>query len=332
MPYHPRELPDISRHVTAFVETVFEDRAQGRGGAEYNLVCPFCGGEEAAPKKKLYLNRKTGLWICFRCEKKGTFPWLVKQMAKDDPDINVREFLSGLEDASVGADLSLFGWRDRKVSPPKAPTQPTFVTPTGLVPVWKEHTSTIAEARRLRGLKYLGSRGVSDTLAEYYQIHVGVVGRYEGRVVVPVFDPETHLAVGWVARTYGLREPKVLNTPVQDGHSLDDTLFNLDKARGVLNEVVIVEGVFDAMKHGPHFLALFGKALKQKQFLALMKAKFGKVTVMLDKDAAKECRAMARALKFHMPAVHYAWLTTAKDPGAATRAQVLEALAAAKPA
>ena len=99
MPYHPRELPDISRHVTTFAETVFEDRAQGRGGAEYNLVCPFCGGEEAAPKKKLYLNRKTGLWICFRCEKKGTFPWLVKQMAKDDPDINAEESVERADQA-----------------------------------------------------------------------------------------------------------------------------------------------------------------------------------------------------------------------------------------
>ena len=268
----------------------------------------------------------------------GTTPTVIHEgLPTQLPDIDPDEFLSGLEEHRKGPDaLALLSWAARHggAAPVEAkPGRALVELPKGLVPIWKEHDVPVAERRRQRGLAYLDTRGVSRSLAEFYQIHVGVVGRYESRVAVPVLTAESREVAGWVARaTRAGLEPKVLNTPSNDTVSIDDHLFSLDKAQGVYTDVVLVEGVFDAMKHGPNFLALLGKALKKRQLIALLRAKFQRVTVMLDRDAHGPCRELARALRMHIPEVRYAMLRSAKDPGDATREQVQEALATALPA
>lgn len=333
------ELPDISRHVETFITAVFDHFSMERGGAEYSLPCPFCTTDPR--KKKMYLNHKTGRWICFKCERKGSFSWLVRSMAKENDAIDPDEFLSGLEEAKRGNDaLALFSWAARHPGqkPPMAelgltPRPQVKELPKGLVPVWRPHDVPLAERRRQKTVAYLASRGIGLPLAEFYQIHAGVVGRYENRVAIPVISVDTREVAGWVARAtrFGM-EPKVLNTPSDAGGSIDEHLFSLDKAQGVYKDVVLVEGVFDAMKHGPNFLAMLGKSLKKRQLLALLRAKFEKVTVMLDRDALGECRTLALALRMHIPEVRYALLRSVKDPGEATREQVQEALEASKPA
>ena len=335
------ELPDITRHVEAFITATFDRISTERGGAEYVLSCPFCSGE-ADKKKTLYVNHKTGRWICFKCERKGGFVWLVKSMAQEDKDIDPDEFLSGLEEARLHSDaLALFSWaaqhggkkpsgQDKEPSA-RLQARTSRPIPAGLVPVWRPHEAAVAERRRVRGLAYLATRGIGLPLAEFYQIHVGAVGRYENRVAVPVLSADTREIVGWVARAFrpGV-EPKVLNTPSDSTFSIDDHLFNREKAQGSYREVILVEGVFDAMKHGPNFLALLGKSLKKRQLLALLRAKFEKITVMLDRDAPTHCRDLARSLKMHCPEVRYSLLTEVKDPGEASREQVLQALAVAR--
>jgi DNA primase len=311
-----------------FVEDNFSDFRLESGGSEYSLPCPFHGDKPG--DRHLYANFDSGLWVCFRCEEKGNFFQLVRRMALDDHSIEAKEYLQGLDDVPDGTgDLVKLGVAvEEEVSIPP-PTATPLVPPTGTVPAWEKQDSTIIELRRRRGFEYVLSRGVAPAAIEFYGVRVGIAGKYEGRVLIPVIHPILQQPVGWIARAYlPLLAPKVLNTPSVGGRSIDECPFNLDKAIGLYKDVVLVEGVFDAMKHGPRFLSLQGKTLTSGQRNTIVKARFDAVTVLLDQDAKRESRVLARSLRLFFDRVYWAVILDAKDPNEASREQVEAALAA----
>lgn len=313
----------LSTKIKEFVSAAFDD-FRLEGGDEYTLQCPF--HEDLPGKRKLYLNKNSGLWTCFKCEERGNFSKLVFKLAKDNKSIVPSEFIPKWS-PPIDTGLARLG-----VAKPKVGASYRDVTPKGLVDLWTPIETHFIERQRLSALNYLASRGVSKLQAEFYQIRLGVMDRFAGRVLIPVIDPENQRPLGFVGRALNnLTTPKVLNTANIPGQkSIDAVPFSLDKALKLkYKEVVLVEGVFDAMKHGPNFLALLGK-MKDPQRAAIVRAKFDKITVMLDLDAERECRHTAESLKMYCPNVFWTVVRDAKDPGDATPEQVKKALAAAK--
>jgi hypothetical protein len=236
--------------------------ANGQGYARAN--CPFC--DERVGKRDrtrcLSIHVQTGFYGCFRCGIKGKM--------RGPQYLEVED----LRDAETPA-----------IAPHQA-----IAPPDSYAPLWREPYSIdrdYAPARR-----YLIDRGLTRATAAECQIGACLSGRYAGRVIVPVLDVERETWLGFVARDYtGQAERKYLYP--------SGMVRNLWNHRALLQKttepVYVVEGVFDAIAHYPHAVAVLGKPTNE-QFSALAAA-CRPVVVVLDGDAWEEGWALAMRLR-----------------------------------
>ena len=155
--------------------------------------------------------------------------------------------------------------------------------------------------------KYLTRRGISSHEIHKYSIGYCEEGFYKERIIIPIFD--SGKLVYFVARTFTNLEPKYLNV----GIKRIDVLFMT--FRGMQDMVVIVEGVFDAIRVGQSYpsIALLGKLITEPQAKKISKiAK--RALVILDRDAHTYCWNAGKILGHYLPTrVHL--LERSKDPG-----------------
>ena len=116
----------------------------------------------------------------------------------------------------------------------------------------------------------------------------------EGRVVIPIHDEHGFL-VAYAGRCIDGTEPKY-RFPLRFRKSI--VLFNLHRAVGFGDSVIVVEGFFDAVNvhqaELPCVVALMGCSLSQQQE-ALLQEHFREVVLLLDGDTAGRRAAAAIA-------------------------------------
>jgi len=141
-------------------------------------------------------------------------------------------------------------------------------------------------------------------------------GFYRDCLVVPLWDGEK--LSGFVARNVkdrSYRYPK--------GFQREISMFNKDRLWDD-EPIVVVEGVFDAMPHYPHAVAVLGKPSKEhKKLLASVRKR---VYIMLDGDARAESWALAQLLKVQGIDAIYVPVASGKDPGDATHEEFLRSI------
>ena len=133
---------------------------------------------------------------------------------------------------------------------------------------------------------YLQGRGVTTDTAGYFGIgHHRGKGLMEGRVVIPIHDEHGFL-VAYAGRSIDGTEPKY-RFPARFRKSI--VLFNLHRAVGCGDSVIVVEGFFDAVNvHQaglPCVVALMGCSLSLRQE-ELLHQHFREVVLFLDGDNA----------------------------------------------
>lgn len=128
--------------------------------------------------------------------------------------------------------------------------------------------------------KYLNDRGISKKLIYRSHIYVCYAGRYRNRLIFPAYMRGQ--VVSWVARRLYVHDKgqKYLNPSGVDQGTI---LWGFDNAR-VFDEVVVCEGVFDALKVGDRAVAAFGKNVT-KNHLNLIEKYWDKAVLLLDPDA-----------------------------------------------
>ena len=137
---------------------------------------------------------------------------------------------------------------------------------------------------------YLMKRIGSKKIIESYGIGWCPSGYYGNRMVIPVV--QNGLCVSFVARDMtGKAEKKVL---YPKGSHTSRMLFNYDRAKE-FSQVILVEGVLDALRVGPRAVALFGTTLSSAQYALLAASQATEVVLMLDGDDAG--RAGAQKLR-----------------------------------
>jgi len=307
-----------SIHVKEFIRDVYPGRSSLSGnGKEFNVPCPFHDDRKA--KKHAYINIKTGMWICFRCDEHGGFVRFARKALASRPDLKLHDYVIFDGEGEAGASLLHLSM------PVLAKTPKIQPLPAGYLPVWLEAPGY--EEARKKALAYLDSRGVSVITAHAYEIGFATIGQLRGRVIVPVRAVDSRL-VGWVARDLtGEQFLKILSSS-NEVESIKNHIFGLDKAQ-YFSEIVVVEGVFDAMRHGPNFVALLGKNPTAQQIAVLltMRAKgITKMTVLLDADASLAAKFLAGRLVAHIPEVYVATLLRSKDPGEAPDEEITEVI------
>lgn len=220
--------------------------------------CPLCElkSGKADRKQCLGLEVTTGHWHCFRCGARGLL-----------------------------ADVDI-------PTSPRAPAVANVVDlPDGFFELYREpgRSAFMAEGAR----DYLADRGVDEVVGRAARIGACLVGRYRGRIVVPVYAPEGAL-VGWSARDFlGQSERKYL---YPEGMRRALIMYNAAALLVDSTEpVFVVEGVFDALALWPDGAGCLGKPSPPQ--VEMLRATTRPVVVLLDGDAWRESFGLASKLR-----------------------------------
>ncbi|MBI5948558.1 MAG: toprim domain-containing protein [Chloroflexi bacterium] len=259
---------------------------------EVYIDCPFCGG-----KKKLYCNKLTKKWICFKCSERGDLVDFIEKYSGVDSIAAIklivqnagrrRRLLLEESDEVDTATEHMIGW-------------PTHYKPL-TYPRVKENRRYWKYVTQTRGLPY-------STVLDY-KLGYCPIGKYRNRIIVPVMWFGE--LVSWVARSLSDDVERTKLTPY--GNKQSDYLLNLDRLWGQ-DEVVLVEGPFDMLKLPHQAVASFGKRLSHRQLTLLRRAGVRRVVVGYDNDAMAETLATAKRLSEHFE-VAVVEMPDGEDPG-----------------
>jgi len=278
-------------------------------------------------------------WICWGCGKTGDTLDLIALLERTDRDGALDVVLSGYAGGDAPTSLQAVARM-----PASAPTQLTEL-PEIAYPYGFELVDPTAPMHR-EAVEYLvGQRGLSLAMIRDYRIGYCRQGRLSRYVVFPVFmggrlvywqgratwDPPAHL--DRAARKQWERETnyrKTLN-PYDIPTGAASVVFNLDWA-SQFHHVVVVEGPIDAVKVGPHAVALFGKEPTPEKTLRLLHLRPRRWTVYLDPGEKEREKAVQLAMQLAERAPTFiATPPDGYDPGKLTPAQNAIVLEQAKP-
>ena len=228
-------------------------------GAELACYCPFHNNLDTPA---FYINKKTGLWICFNpsCGKTGSLRDLMEFFG--DHGKIVRDYsLNEIE------ENLMFIQNDEQDDHS-----------------WEQVLEDISVdlPEESYKLQYLIDRGFSLETLEYFGVAYSDTKK---RIVIPARD-EKHLVIGFIGRTVSSDvQPKYLYSK---GFPRKDILFNLNNAKRY-DSCIVVEGSLDAMKiHQagyPNVVASLGASVT-KQHIQKLNRYFDKVIIFSDNDEA----------------------------------------------
>jgi DNA primase len=294
---------------------------------EHSANCPLCDDTRG----RLYVNSTTGLGWCHNCDTSFNSLKAVMTFAglgKADAMEMIRECETDLNEDRLYklANTDLYADRRNKtvIKPLLEAESPDFAVALGpkIHYRWEDNDHVKA------AIEYLEGRGVSRKQMGRNHIHAIVYGKkYEGRVAIPVIMDGK--AYSWVYRAVDPdAEKKVVNAK---GNQQRRLLYNWDRASTYKN-IVVAEGVFDALRIGPMAVATFGKKISDAQAALLSTKKFESITVCFDQDAYKETKKYAKSLSEVIGEdadIRVCFLTgTAKDPGESSRDELIKQLKA----
>jgi DNA primase len=234
--------------------------------SEMLFSCPFCNHH----KKKMSVNLDKNVWKCWVCDSSGrSIDFLVKKFGSTT---DLKDWGLDQEQSFDNLEFILFG---KKV---EIKNEAVFL-PEGFLPLFSPSRSY----HRQKALKYMQKRGYNND--QIFKMKVGVCtkGEYKGRVIIPSFDEQGNLNY-FIARTYSNDFPKYKNPKVSKSLMVFNELtvnFN--------HPVIIVEGVFDAMRIGNNAVPILGSTIKSDHLLfqRIVENKTP-VYIALDEDAHKK--------------------------------------------
>jgi hypothetical protein len=151
-------------------------------------------------------------------------------------------------------------------------------------------TNKKRDTAALNARQYLRERGIGKPDILKWKIGYASAGEFEGRIIIPSFAPDGFVSY-FIARSYGRAWPKYKNPPTSRDIVFNDLYVDWEE------DVIIVEGVFDAIKAG-NAIPLLGSTLRKdtKLFQKII-AKKKEIYLALDPDAKKKTDRITSLLK-----------------------------------
>ena len=240
-------------------------------GTEHLFQCPKCKHH----KKKMSVNIEKDVFKCWICDYSGTkISPLIRRYAPS--------YYADWRSLAGEVDLSKYDtiFAEHVPEPPQIIDLPeNFQTLTGKKTRLKR-----------RALEYLYSRGFTDKDILTWKIGFCDYGEYQGRVIIPSFDEAGNVSF-FVARSYTDDWMKYKNPKVSKDIIFNDLNIDWD------SDILLVEGVFDAMKCN-NAIPLLGSTLREnsKLFQKICQKK-PDIYLALDADAKNKEFWIARKLK-----------------------------------
>lgn len=199
-------------------------------------------------KPKLYVNTSNGIYHCFRCDLKGR--------------LRSRVSLSDIRDKYNLDTLNTRNGRD---------TDKVLT----LIPIFKKPLTE----EQIQALKH---RGLSDADIKFYNI----CGRAEdNRIQIPNYMKGifTDVICAWEYDKSKItnKNPKYLNS---EGTPKSKTLFNIYNLDENINQIILCEGIFNAMTAGKNAVASYGCSLSDRQLELILDKKPKSILIAYDSD------------------------------------------------
>lgn len=287
---------------------------------DYRYNCPFCDYDT---KYKFYVrveegHPKNNLWHCFKCGSSGNPVSFVMKYY----NVSFKEALEILEEYGYRFNNKNYVPKSDKLTDeeylllllgslgkPKEETKQAkkeLVAPP-LPDGFKLLSQNLREPEAYPFLLYCNKRGF--TLNDIYMHNIGYVKDswvpLENGKSVRLKDHLVFLTHGkdgkyqyWNTRAIRESFIKSLNAPSKEGeHSKKDTIFNINRASQT-PQIVITEGVPDALTVGESGVGTFGKQVTDEQVELILDSvnEEQKIFIYLDKDAKKEIKKLAEKL------------------------------------
>ncbi len=212
-------------------------------GDESLFYCPRCEHH----KKKLSVNIEKNVFKCWVCDWSGKNIYrIIRQYASQNDKFKWRSFHDEVEINNFKTDI----FAKAEVLKQEVVLPKEFISLAN-----KKLPST-----SIKPLNYLQSRGISKLDIIKWKIGYCPTGKYASRIIIPSFDAQGDLNY-FVSRTYAGEWKKYLNPKASRDIIFNRPYVNFDE------DLVIVEGVFDAIRAGDNSVPLLGSTLNEKSSL-----------------------------------------------------------------
>ena len=312
---------DLVKERVDLVQLVGERVQLRKAGRAYSGLCPFHA--EKTPSFSVDPERRT--FHCFGCGEKGdVFDWLMKVDGVDKAEaLKVLAEKAGVpltggrppaererEKKLLAAhETAHFYFRQALRGTPKGKAAAEYVASRGIDPAMVEQFG-VAYAPDLPDglLAYLRKKGYADeeivAAGLVVQTDRGLLDRFRDRLIVPIRDARGRIIAFGGRAMRADQRGKYINSPQTLLFNKSGTLYGLDAAKAEArrqNEVVIVEGYFDAIAcHQAgltNVVASMGTALTIDQYRVLNDLHLERAVVAFDGDAAGQRSAEARGIE-----------------------------------
>ena len=287
--------------------SVFGEGITSGDGKDIAVYCPICRKSPKVKKKrKLSIVIETGVYHCWVCEAKGkSLSWFVKKNVPEFKALDkVREYFGGEKTDSAEVE-------EKKLSLPED---------FKMVALSKTHTANFIK-------EYLFYRGMNEEDLYRFKAGYSFEFGFENRVIFPSLDKNLGLNF-YVTRTID-DEVKFAKYKNCDA-SKKDIVFN-EHLIDWSAPVVLVEGIFDAVKAGNNSIPILGSwvDMSYKVFREILKKK-SEVVLGFDPDAKSKEIKVAKLLYQNGISVKIIE-DTGKDLGECTSEEVKNLIHSAKP-
>ena len=263
-------------------------------GEEILFHCPKCKHH----KKKLSVNVEKDVFKCWICEYHGRS---LRRLVRSYGDYNSKQEWDALGGSVDLNDfrLDLFGDNEEKY------VEEIVDLPKEFISLANKNLPPQANA----ALRYLKSRNITREDRIRWKIGFCHEGEYRGRVIIPSFS-KTGRCNYFVSRTYTEDWMKYKNPGASRDIVFNHLYVDWDA------DLVIVEGVFDALVSGPNTVPILGSTLKEdSQLFQEIVRNDTPIYLALDPDAEKKAMRLIKKLLEYDVEVYKIDITPFSDVG-----------------
>ena len=272
-----------------------------KSGDEVLFYCPFCKHH----KRKLSVNLRSNNYKCWVCDVRGKNVRRLLKVRLSYSQLMEWDKLNNVVDLTqLNADL--FQQQEQYV-------KETIDLPNEFISLANKNLPVTTRF----ATKYLFDRGLTKQDILMWKIGVCLSGEYAGRIVVPSFDTNGNCDY-FVARSYGKAFPKYMNPNVSKDIVFNELFVDWNQ------DIVLVEGVFDAMK-AQNAIPLLGSTLNEKTTLFNKIVQYDPtIYIALDPDADKKANDVIEKLSHYDIQIYKVDVSGFEDVGAMTKEQFNE--------
>jgi len=242
-------------------------------GRETLFFCPKCKHH----KRKLSVNIGADKFKCWVCDYSGR---AIRQLVRSYGDYRV---LCEWDELTNHTDINSFEdlFKEKEEQPESEVTLP-------------EEFKTLATKNlplcTMPVRKYLSDRGITRGDILQWKMGYCISGDYAGRAIIPSFSDDGSLNY-FVARSYNGNWKKYMNPPASRNIVFNDLMIDWEE------DIILVEGAFDAIKAGSNAIPLLGSQLNENSKLFQKIVKYNpKVFLALDPDAEKKSARLIKKM------------------------------------